>query len=244
MTDRSPLLRAARRTAIALALLAGTGAVVRAETLSESSGHPLHLPAPALMEPAATGTHRASAVFAGGCFWGVQSIFQHLDGVIATTAGYDGGTRADAQYETVGSGTTGHAESVEVVYDPTRIGYGRLLQVFFSVALDPTQTDGQFPDEGSQYRSMLFTRDPAQAQTARAYIAQLDAAHVFARPIATQIAPDHGFFPAEGYHQNFAALHPGNAYIETYDAPRLAALRTIYPQLYRERPVLAQQMGG
>lgn len=242
MSRLHSLLRPARRIALALSLLAGTAAVVRAETGVAGPNHPLHLPKPTLAEPAGD-THSASAVFAGGCFWGVQSIFQHLDGVIATSAGYDGGARADAQYETVGSGATGHAESVEVVYDPTRISYGRLLQVFFSVALDPTQQDGQFPDEGSQYRSMLFTRSPEQDQAARAYIAQLDAAHLFARPIATRVAPDRGFFAAEGYHQNFAARHPDNAYIETYDAPRLAALRTIYPELYRSRPVLAQAAG-
>ena len=243
MFDRSPLLRGLARVSTALCLLGGTVAVVRAQTAFDGPNHPLHLPPPALAE-APSGQHSASAVFAGGCFWGVQSIFQHLDGVIATRAGYDGGKAGDAQYETVGSGSTGHAESVEVTFDPARITYGRLLQVFFSVALDPTQQDGQFPDVGTQYRSVLFTRSPAQAQAARAYIAQLDAAHVFARPIATAVVPDGGFYTAEGYHQNFAALHPDNAYIEAYDAPRLDALRRIYPQLYRDRPVLAQAATG
>ncbi|GCD50951.1 peptide-methionine (S)-S-oxide reductase MsrA [Acetobacter pasteurianus] len=174
------------------------------------------LPPPATSETD-TMTHHASAVFAGGCFWGVQSIFQHVRGVTATRAGYDGGARADATYETVSTGGTGHAESVEVEYDPTVVSYGTLMRLFFSVALDPTQVNRQFPDVGSQYRSVLFVRNQEQAEAARTYIRQLDETHVFARPIATQIVPDHGFFPAEEEHQNFAERNPGNPYILTYD---------------------------
>ncbi|ACI52481.1 peptide methionine sulfoxide reductase [Gluconacetobacter diazotrophicus PA1 5] len=201
------------------------------------------LPPPAAAEAPAT-THRATAVFAGGCFWGVQSVFQHIRGVTATRAGYDGGTKDTAEYETVSGGDTGHAESVAVEYDPTQVGYGTLMQIFFSVALDPTQVNRQFPDVGSQYRSALFTRTPEQATAARAYIRQLNAAHVFARPIATQIVPDHGFYPAEEYHQNFAARHPEDSYIATYDAPRIEALKMVYGAQYRDDPILTLAAPG
>ncbi|MBU2655345.1 peptide-methionine (S)-S-oxide reductase MsrA [Acidomonas methanolica] len=195
------------------------------------------LPAPTFAEAAPT-TRHASAVFAGGCFWGVQSVFEHIRGVTATRAGFDGGARDTAEYETVSGGETGHAESVEVEYDPTQVSYGTLMRIFFSVALDPTQVDRQFPDDGPQYRSVLYTRSAAQAQEARAYIAQLDTAHVFARPIATQVAPDHGFYPAEAEHQNFAARYPSNPYIATYDAPRIEALHALFASFWRAQPVL------
>ncbi|NVN10150.1 peptide-methionine (S)-S-oxide reductase MsrA [Nguyenibacter vanlangensis] len=201
------------------------------------------LPPPATVEAPAT-IHHATAVFAGGCFWGVQSVFQHVRGVTATRAGYDGGTKDTAEYETVEGGDTGHAESVVVEYDPTQVSYGTLMRIFFSVALDPTQVNRQFPDVGSQYRSVLFTRTPEQETEARAYIRQLNAAHVFARPIATQVVPDHGFYPAEDHHQNFAARYPENSYIATYDAPRIEALKMVYGAYYRDRPILTLAAPG
>lgn len=203
----------------------------------------IHLPAPVTAEAAAT-THHASAVFAGGCFWGVQSVFQHINGVTATRVGYDGGAKDTADYETVSGGDTGHAESVEVEYDPTRVSYATLMRIFFSVALDPTQVNKQFPDSGSQYRSVLFTRTPEQATAAHAYIQQLNVAHVFARAIATQIVPDHGFYSAEDDHQNFAARYPENSYIATYDAPRIEALKMLYGANYRDRPILTLAATG
>jgi len=203
----------------------------------------MRVPAPTFNEAAATPGLR-TAVFAGGCFWGIQSVFQHVRGVTATRAGYDGGARDTAEYETVGSGTTGHAESVAVTYDPTQVTYGTLLQIFFSVALDPTQKDGQFPDDGSQYRSVLFTRSDEQAREARDYIAQLNAQHVFPRPIATEVVKDRGFYTAEAYHQNFADNNPGNLYISTYDAPKVDALKALFATDYRARPVLTLADGG
>lgn len=216
-------------------VLGGIGAVSWAAPSGERASR---LP-PLRMAAAPEAGHRASAVFAGGCFWGVQSVFQHVRGVLATRVGYDGGPREAATYEIVGSGRTGHAESVEVIYDPAQVSYAMLMRLFFSVALDPTQVNGQFPDQGSQYRSVLFTRTAAQAAQARAYIHQLDAAHVFARPVATQVVPDHGFYSAEAYHQNFAALYPDNPYIARYDAPHVAALKALFPAASRSRPVLA-----
>ncbi|GBQ21320.1 peptide-methionine (S)-S-oxide reductase MsrA [Gluconacetobacter sacchari] len=202
-----------------------------------------HLPPPVVADAPAT-THHATAIFAGGCFWGVQSVFQHIRGVTATRAGYDGGARDTAEYETVGEGDTGHAESVAVEYDPTQVSYAALMRIFFSVALDPTQVNAQFPDTGSQYRSVLFTRTPEQAAEARAYIRQLDGAHVFARPVATQVVPDRGFYPAEDYHQNFAARHPDNPYIATYDTPRIDTLKMLYGGQYRDHPILALATPG
>jgi peptide-methionine (S)-S-oxide reductase len=210
---------------------------------AEPPSAPIHLPTLAVTEALPT-THRASAVFAGGCFWGIQSVFQHIRGVTATRAGYDGGAKDTAEYETVSGGDTGHAESVEVEYDPTQVSYGTLMRIFFSVALDPTQVNRQFPDAGRQYRSVLFVRTPEQAAEAVAYVRQLDGAHVFARPIATQIVPDRGFYPAEAEHQNFAARYPDNSYIATYDTPRIEALKMIYGAHYRDPPILTLSAPG
>lgn len=196
------------------------------------------LPAPAVDEPLG-GPRLETAIFAGGCFWGVQGVMQRVKGVVGTNAGYDGGSADTAQYETVSTGTTGHAESVKVVFDPSHISYGELLRVFLSVALDPTQTGGQYPDAGSQYRSAVFTTSVQQARVASAYIAQLDAAHPFTRPIATQVVPDHGFFAAEDYHQNFLDLHPDNSYIATFDRPKIEALRCRFPDRFLPSPILA-----
>ena len=179
-----------------------------------------------------------TAIFAGGCFWGVQDVFQHVDGVTATLAGYDGGDAATASYEQVSGGDTGHAESVEVVYDPSRVTYGRLFRIFFSAALDPTEVNRQDPDHGRQYRSVLFTRTPEQARVARSYIAELDARMVYARPIAAAVVPDHGFHAAEAYHQSFLARSPDNPYIVVYDQPKLRTLRALLPAEWREQPVL------
>lgn len=181
------------------------------------------------------------AVFAGGCFWGVQGVFQHVRGVSSAVSGYAGGTRAEADYRTVSGGGTGHAEAVSVTYDPAVIRYDELLRIFFSVALDPTQVERQGPDTGHQYRSALFPQDADQARVARAYIAQLDAAKAYARPVATRIEPGAAFYPAEGYHQDFMALHPGHPYIAANDAPKLEALRTLFPERTAPQPVLVNR---
>ena len=175
-----------------------------------------------------------TAVFAGGCFWGIDAVFKHVKGVVAATAGYAGGSAATAQYETVSGGDTGHAESVRVVFDPERISYQQLLQVFFRVAHDPTQLNSQSPDVGSQYRSVIFYTDTKQQQLAQDYIRQLTAAHTFSAAIVTQVAPLRQFYPAEDYHQNYLALHPYSPYIVLYDKPKLAQLRKQFQSLYQE----------
>jgi peptide-methionine (S)-S-oxide reductase len=177
-------------------------------------------------------------VLAGGCFWGVQGVFQHVDGVTSAVSGYAGGESNTAQYETVSSGLTGHAESVRISFDPRRISYGRILQVYFSVAHDPTQLNRQGPDRGTQYRSTIFPANQRQAEIAKAYIAQLGEAHAFAAAIVTTIEADRPFYPAEVYHQDFLTRHPGNAYIVAYDLPKLEELRRFFPELYRADPVL------
>jgi peptide-methionine (S)-S-oxide reductase len=177
---------------------------------------------------------RATAVFAGGCFWGTQSVFERVKGVIDTTVGYSGGTRETASYDQVTTETTGHAESVEVVYDPSKITYGQLLRIFFSVAHDPTQRNRQGPDVGPSYRSAIFYANEDQRRLSQAYIAQLEAAHVFARPIVTQVVPLAGFYDAEHYHQHYADLNPGNPYILMCDRPKIAALREQFPELFKE----------
>jgi len=171
-------------------------------------------------------------VVSGGCFWGIQAVFQHVKGVTSATSGYSGGSKATAEYEVVSTGLTGHAESVEIIFDPSQISYGELLKVFFSVAHDPTQLNRQGPDTGSQYRSVIFYSGDEQKRIAEAYIAQLNQAKVFTRPIVTQVAPLKAFYPAEGYHQNYAALHPDDPYIYYNDAPKVAHLRQQLPDLY------------
>lgn len=173
------------------------------------------------------------AVLAGGCFWGVDAVFKHVKGVTGVVSGYSGGSAASARYETVSSGTTGHAESVKISYDPAKVSYGQLLQVFFAVAHDPTELNRQGPDEGTQYRSAIFYADAGQHQVAQAYIAQLDKARVFRRPIVTQLVPLKAFYPAERYHQNFLALHPDHPYIVINDLPKLNALQRSFPKLYQ-----------
>ena len=191
------------------------------------------LPAPAMDEHAGAG-HSETAVFAGGCFWGVQTTFQRIKGVTATTAGYSGGTKETANYGAVSSETTGHAESVKVVFDPSRISYGTLLRVFFSVVHDPTQLNRQGPDVGTSYRSVIFYTTPEQEKIARAYIAQLDAAQSFPRKIVTEVVPLKAFYDGEDYHQDYAEKNPDNPYIQVCDIPKVAALKAQFPELFQE----------
>jgi peptide-methionine (S)-S-oxide reductase len=201
------------------------------------------VPVPVLDEPAASAASEV-AVLAGGCFWGVQGVFQHVEGVTSAVSGYAGGTRETADYETVSSGSTGHAESVQVTFDPRRISYGRILQIFFSVAHDPTEFDRQGPDVGTQYRSAIFPNSPEQIRIATAYITQLNHAHVFGAPIVTKIEPERRFYPAETYHQNYLALHPTQPYIEINDLPKIDALKDLFPSVYRDTPVLVAPAAG
>jgi peptide-methionine (S)-S-oxide reductase len=199
------------------------------------AGYAAPLPDPAVDLPKAATKGQSTAVFAGGCFWGVDAVFKHVKGVTGVTSGYSGGASKTAQYELVGTGATGHAESVQVVYDPSQITYGQLLKVFFSVAHDPTELNRQGPDVGTQYRSAIFYADPDQLRVAKAYVAQLDSAKAFSQPIVTQVAPLNAFYPAEDYHQNYLAHHPENMYIVINDLPKLAALKKQFPDLYVSR---------
>jgi len=193
------------------------------------------VPLPAVDVPAASVKGPQTAVFAGGCFWGVEAVFRHVKGVDRAVSGYAGGMMVKPSYEQVGSGKTGHAEAVEVTYDPAKVSYGQLLAVFFSVAHDPTQKDRQGPDYGTQYRSAIFYVNDDQRRVAEAYIAQLDQAKAFGGPIVTQVAKLPAFWPAEDYHQNYLAQHPTQPYIVVNDMPKLAALQKEWPQLYTKR---------
>lgn len=193
--------------------------------------NPVPLPDPKVDVPATKGDQ--TAVFAGGCFWGVEAVFDHVKGVRHATSGYAGGNAGTAEYETVSTGTTGHAESVRVVYDPTKVSYGQLLKVYFSVAHDPTQLNRQSPDVGTQYRSEIFTTTPVQQKIATAYIAQLTAAKAFPAPIVTRVEPLKAFYPAEAYHQHYLAEHPNDPYIVYNDAPKLVHLKQLFPSLYQ-----------
>ena len=201
------------------------------------------IPAPAVQAPApAAGLE--TAVLAGGCFWGVQAVFQHVKGVTNAVSGYAGGAKTTAEYETVSSGSTGHAESVQVTFDPREISYGKILQIYFSVAHNPTELNYQGPDHGTQYRSEIFPQDAEQQKVARDYIAQLDAAHVFSGPIVTKTGTmKQAFFPAEAYHQDYAMLHPNQPYIAYNDAPKVANLKKLFPDLWRDKPVLVAEAG-
>jgi peptide-methionine (S)-S-oxide reductase len=215
------------------ALLGGAGLFFAAR----AADYPHVVPPPALDESAGPATSEV-AVLAGGCFWGVQGVFEHVKGVTKAVSGYAGGDKAQAEYETVSSGKTGHAESVEITFDPRQISYGRLLQIYFSVAHDPTELNRQGPDTGTQYRSAIFPRDEEQAHLAQAYIAQLDQAHVFDRAIATRIEPGRSFYAAEGYHQDYLTRHPNSPYIVVNDLPKVDALKRLFPDVYRADPVL------
>ena len=208
--------------------------------VSQTSAEVAHvIPPPALDEQANPTAVSEAAIFAGGCFWGVQGVFQHVKGVMSAVSGYAGGEKNTAQYRTVSSGTTGHAESVQVTYDPHQITYGRLLQIYFSVAHDPTQLNRQGPDTGSQYRSAIFPVNGEQAHVAKTYIEQLNQAHVFEAPIITRTDPAQGFFPAEAYHQDFLTLNPDYPYIVVNDLPKIANLKRLFPENFRADPVLA-----
>jgi peptide-methionine (S)-S-oxide reductase len=240
ITDRSPR----RHFALALAALSAVGVLtaIGLPVPTRAAEEAVKLPPLAGAMAADTAT-RETAVFAGGCFWGVQGVFQHTRGVLAAVSGYAGGSQGTAHYEIVGSGLTGHAESVQVTFDPQQVSYARLLQIFFSVVHDPTQLDRQGPDRGTQYRSALFTTTPAQQQAAQRYIAQLDAAKAFPARIVTQVAPLSAFYPAEGYHQNYATLHPDSGYIATFDLPKIANLQRLFAAQYRADPVLVAGRG-
>src|SRR4051812_44185918 len=194
-------------------------------------------------EPAAPAGSEV-AVLAGGCFWGVQGVFQHVNGVTGAVSGYAGGDKATANYEVVGSGRTGHAETVRVTFDPRKITYGRILQIFFSVAHDPTQLNRQGPDVGTQYRSTVFPASADQARIAKAYIAQLNQARAFPSRLATTIEPDRAFYAAEDYHQDFLTKHPDHPYIVFNDLPKIESLKRIFPTLYRAEPVLVAAAGA
>lgn len=216
-----------------LALLVGAAAISLATRAGAVESAVVVLPPPvagAALTPAAAVD---TAVFAGGCFWGIEGVFEHIKGVRAAVAGYAGGRTASPSYEDVSTGSTGHAESVRVVYDPAVVSYGQLLQVFFSVAHDPTELDRQGPDRGSQYRSAIFYRTKEQQQVAEAYVKQLTAAKTFPKPIVTQIAPLAAFYPAEDYHQHYMQRHPDQPYIVYNDAPKVVQLQQQFPQLYR-----------
>ncbi|TIR58272.1 MAG: peptide-methionine (S)-S-oxide reductase MsrA [Mesorhizobium sp.] len=194
------------------------------------------IPPPVLDEKSASGTEKA--IFAGGCFWGVQGVFQHVKGVSKAVSGYAGGSAENAVYEVVGTGRTGHAESVEITYDPSKVTYGQLLQVYFSVAHNPTQLNYQGPDQGTQYRSTIFAENDEQKKIAESYIAQLDKAKVFSKPIVTTLETGKTFYPAEDYHQDFLTLNPTYPYIVYNDLPKIENLKALFPALYSEKPVL------
>ncbi|MEO8257383.1 MAG: peptide-methionine (S)-S-oxide reductase MsrA [Acidobacteriota bacterium] len=224
---------AARRFVAAAAIgaaLAATAAC-RPAVMTASAA----IPNPAVDEPPATSATDRTAVLAGGCFWGIEAVFEHVKGVRHVTSGYAGGAADTAHYELVGTGRTNHAESVNIIYDPAQVSYGQLLKVFFSVAHDPTELNRQGPDSGTQYRSAIFASSDEQRQVARAYIDQLNQARVFPRPIATEVVALQAFYQAEAYHQDFAARNPAHPYIATYDRPKVDHLRTQLPDLFVAR---------
>jgi peptide-methionine (S)-S-oxide reductase len=216
-----------RKTLVALLL-----AIASSVGCNAASRPPI--PAPANDVPLAQTPGKQTAVFAGGCFWGTQSVFERVKGVVATTAGYSGGSAATATYQQVGQENTGHAESVKVVYDPSKITYGQLLQIFFSVVHDPTQLNRQGPDVGESYRSVIFYANDEQQKLSKEYIEQLDAAKVFRKPIVTQVVPLKGFYDAEAYHQDYALHNPNNTYILICDRPKVEALKQQFPNLFQD----------
>lgn len=219
---------------VALLILGGLFLQVRGLDAAESA---VKIPAPAL-DPADNQGALQTAIVAGGCFWGVQAVFQHTDGVAEAVSGYAGGSVENPGYRQVSSGSTGHAESVAIRYDPQKISYGKILQIFFSVAHDPTQLNRQGPDVGTQYRSAIFTTTDEQKRVAEAYVAQLDAAGAYSKPIVTEIAPLKDFYRAEDYHQDYATLHPGQPYIMYNDLPKIENMKVMFPDYWREEPKL------
>jgi peptide-methionine (S)-S-oxide reductase len=219
--------------AAAIGALAITAVVVAPSLAAEDA---VIIPAPATDMKPSDGIQ--TVVVAGGCFWGVQGVFQHTAGIVNAVSGYAGGSKNTADYSTVSTGTTGHAESVEIKYDPHKISYGKILQIFFSVAHDPTQLNRQGPDSGTQYRSAIFTTNDEQKKVTDAYIAQLNAAKVYKKPIVTKVGPLEGFFPAEAYHQDYLTLHPNQPYIAYNDIPKVENLKKIFAENYIEKPTL------
>jgi peptide-methionine (S)-S-oxide reductase len=215
-------------------LVAGAGLAV----LQSGAEEARVIPPPALDAPTASAAATEVAVLAGGCFWGVQGVFQHVNGVTNAVSGYAGGEQKTAHYDIVTRGTTGHAESVEITFDPRRISYGRILQIYFSVAHDPTELNRQGPDVGTQYRSAVFPTNPEQARIAKAYIAQLNQARAYDKAIVTKIEPDRAFYPAEDYHQDFLTRNPHYPYIVINDLPKIESLKRLFPDVYRTDPVL------
>ena len=222
------LFSAAAALSLGYALVGGTSA------LSAENA----VPAPAARLTAPATANQETAVFAGGCFWGVQGVFAHVKGVTSAVAGYTGGSAPNAHYDRVAEGDTGHAESVRVTFDPRQVSYADLLRVYFSVITDPTELNRQGPDEGTQYRSALFPVSPTQLKVARAYLAQLKGTKLWKQPIVTRIEAPQPFYAAESYHQNYLTLHPDAGYIRVNDMPKVAALKAIYPQFWREKPVM------
>ena len=219
--------------------IAAAAAVAAVPLLSAHvSATDLNKQIPAALTDPAGAAKTEVAVLAGGCFWGQQGVFEHVKGVTKVVAGYSGGGKASAHYDRVSDGDTGHAEVVQISFDPQQVSFGQLLRIYFSVAHDPTELNRQGPDEGTQYRSEIFAASPEQEATARAYIAQLDAAHIFAAPIATKVEALKGFYPAEDYHQDYLVRNPHAAYIQINDLPKIAALKRVWPDFYREKPVL------
>jgi peptide-methionine (S)-S-oxide reductase len=229
----SPFFRPAL---IFTALLLASSFALRVLPLAAESAH--SVPPPALDTPANPQATSEVAILAGGCFWGVQGVFQHVQGVTSAVSGYAGGSADTAHYEMVGTNTTGHAESVRITFDPRRISYGQMLQIYFSVAHNPTELNRQGPDVGSQYRSAIFPTNPQQMRIAEAYIVQLNQAHVFDGAIVTKTEPGRDFYPAEDHHQDFMTRNPNYPYIVVNDLPKIEALKRLFPDLYRPTPVL------
>ena len=230
----SRLFAGAAALGLALAFVYGTSSV--------AAENAVRAPAPIVTAPSTA--HSETAIFAGGCFWGVQGVFQHVRGVKSAISGFTGGGSDTAHYERVSDGDTGHAESVRVVFDPTQVSYADLLRVYFSVITDPTELNRQGPDTGTQYRSALFPTSEAQRKVAAAYIDQLRKANLWKKPIVTRIERAQPFYPAEAYHQDYLTLHPDSGYIRYNDLPKVAALKQMYPQLWREQPVLVNATRG
>jgi peptide-methionine (S)-S-oxide reductase len=220
-------------TAAALGALAITAFIAAPSRAAEDA---VIIPAPTIDAQASDGIQ--TVVVAGGCFWGVQGVFQHTAGVVSAVSGYAGGGKSTADYEMVSTGTTGHAESVQIKYDPSKVSYGKILQIFFSVVHDPTQLNRQGPDSGTQYRSAIFTTSDEQKKVTDAYIAQLNAAKVYKKPIVTKVGPLEGFYPAEAYHQDYLTLHPTQPYIAYNDIPKVENLKRIFAANYIEKPTL------
>ena len=231
-----------RRTFSRLSLYAALGVVITAFTAapSFSAEDAIVIPPPTIDAQPTGGAQ--TAVLAGGCFWGVQGVFQHTAGVLNAVSGYSGGSKTTADYQMVSTGTTGHAESVQITYDPKKISYGKILQIFFSVVHDPTQLNRQGPDTGTQYRSAIFTANDEQKKVAEAYIAQLNAAKVYRKPIVTKVGPLQAFYAAEDYHQDYLTLHPTQPYIVFNDIPKVENLKKIFAENYSEKPALVSDI--